>query len=142
MYAPVDLTFRTKISFVAIVLPLLATIGGIMRILGQSQKVTLAIVVPTLFVAFAGWQYIASAVERRRTDLQKERDEWALRDARLQRQNRELVTRLQRELKRIRTRQQEEQERLLRKKASDKELRQMMDRHREEYEALLRRQSA
>ena len=52
-----DLAALEKIRFVAIVLPTLGTLGGLLRASGQSEATMLMFVVPLLFVSFFGWRF-------------------------------------------------------------------------------------
>lgn len=137
----VDFSGREKLSFVAIVLPLLGVVGGLMRITGWSQEATLATVLPLLFMAFFVWRYATSHLEARVTASVVDREMWTERTERLERRRQELVASQQVELRQLRLRQQAEQDRLIAERASREELSLMMERHREEYEKLLERQT-
>jgi len=137
-----DLGTRDKIRFVGTVLPILGTIGGIIRISGGSEQATLVALVPLLFVAFFGCRYLVAIRNIRRAAFADEEEMWISRDARLRAQHQEQIEAQQEKLRQLRLRQQAEQDRFMRERASPDQLKQMMERHRDEYEAFLRRQSA
>ena len=109
---PLDLDIRGKLKFVALVIPVLGVIGGLIRMLGGSEQMTLLVVVPLLLIAFV----VSKLPELRETP--------------------------QEDVRHLRRRQQAEQNRLMQERASTDQLKGMMERHRDEYEAFLRHRSA
>ena len=140
--ASLDLGAGDKIRFVATLLPILGTIGGLIRISGGSEQVTLVVLVPLLFISFFGWRYVVAIRETRRAVSAVEQEMWTSRDTRLRVQRQQQIEAQQDELRQLRLRQQAEQDYLMRKQPSPYQLKQMMERHRDEYEAFLRQQSA
>ena len=47
-----DSGIRQKVTFVAIVIPVLGVIGGFIRMFGGSERTSLLVVVPLLLIAF------------------------------------------------------------------------------------------
>lgn len=140
--ASLDFGPGDKIRFAATLLPILGTIGGLIRISGGSQQATLVVLVPLLFIAFFGWRYAVAVRETRRAVFAVEQEMWTSRDARLRGRRQQQIEAQQEELRQLRLRQQAEQDHLMRKQPSPDQLKQMMERHRDEYEAFLRQESA
>jgi len=137
-----DLEALAKIRFVAIVLPILGTFGGVLRASGQTEATVLMVVVPLMFVSFFGWRFTRGLRSFRQMTADSEKRFWNERDALLAQRLREQIEAQREELRAIRLRQQAEQERLLRQHPSAEQLARLMERHRSEYEAVLNRRTA
>ena len=137
-----DFAALAKMRFVAIVLPVLGTLGGALRASGQTEATVLTFVVPLLFVSFFGWRFAMGLRSFRQVTANSEKRYWEERDALPAQRLREQVEAQREELLAIRLRQQAEQERLLRQHPSAEQLARLMERHRSEYEAVLNRRTA
>lgn len=138
----VDFGTAAKLRFAAIVLPVLGTLGGVLKVNGQSDEVVLMVVVPLLFVGFFGWRLVAVLRSIRDLQARFEKQFWVERDARATRHLQDQFDAQGDELLKIRRRQQAEQDRMLSQNASTEQLANLMERHRGEYEALFNRRTA
>lgn len=141
MAPSLNVEYRTlgKVKFVAIALPVLGTVGGILKMNGWSDVAMLSVVVPLLIAGFLLSGLTARLVAGRRVELDAEAAVWRERDIRLQRERERIVAEQQKELREMRLRQEAEQAELVRKRGSKEQLAALMNRHRAEYEDLLRR---
>lgn len=139
---PADFTPSDKIKFVAVTLPLLGIVGGVLRATGSSEQAVLVAVVPLLVLAFVGWRYGATIKRARGVASEAEQRMWEERDTRLRQSRQLIIDSQQEELRSLRVRQEAEQMQMMRERASAEQLARMMERHRDEYESILGRRSA
>lgn len=131
-----------KFRLVAILLPGVGVVGGVMRAVGSADTTVLAVTVPLFVVAFLTWRLLAASGAARTAEDATERKLWQAWDKRQAERLQALVLAQKAEFAELRERQLREQQALVERRATRDQMASMMDRHRREYEALLDKLSA
>jgi septal ring factor EnvC (AmiA/AmiB activator) len=136
---PLEYRAGRKLRFVAVALPILGILGGVMRMMGLSEAATILVVSLLLAVGF-GLSILSARMDaRQEAEDAIDRTVWQERDHRLQLDRQALI---EQQLKELAKRHRAEHEALIRYGASREQLTAMIEQHSGDWDELIERLTA